>query len=78
MERKMDVLKVLLMIVLLVGVLENTVADVNHGLLAYYPFNGNAQDNSGNGNHGTAYGVTLTQDRFDSMIRVLIYPDKLT
>ena len=23
------------------------------GLIAYYPFNGNANDESGNGNHGT-------------------------
>jgi hypothetical protein len=27
------------------------------GLVAYYPFNGNANDESGNGNHGTDYGV---------------------
>ena len=35
------------------------------GLVAYYPFNGNANDESGNGNHGTAGGgATLTEDRF--------------
>jgi hypothetical protein len=34
------------------------------GLVAYYPFNGNANDESGNGNHGTVRGATLTQDRF--------------
>jgi len=33
------------------------------GLLAYYPFNGNANDASGNGNHGTVIGATLTTDR---------------
>lgn len=33
-------------------------------LLAYYPFNGNANDGSGNGNHGTVNGATLTSDRF--------------
>jgi len=27
-------------------------ADLNDGLVAYYPFNGNANDESGNGNHG--------------------------
>jgi hypothetical protein len=32
-------------------------ADLNDGLIAYYPFSGNAADNSGNGNHGTEYGV---------------------
>jgi hypothetical protein len=33
------------------------------GLLAYYPFNGNANDESGNGNNGTVNGATLTTDR---------------
>lgn len=34
------------------------------GLVAYYPFNGNASDASGNGHDGTANGATLTTDRF--------------
>lgn len=34
------------------------------GLVAYYPFNGNANDESGNGNNGTVNGATLTTDRF--------------
>ncbi len=33
-------------------------------LVAHYPFNGNANDESGNGNHGTPNGATLTTDRF--------------
>jgi len=33
------------------------------GLLAYYPFNGNANDESGNGNNGIVHGATLTTDR---------------
>jgi len=32
--------------------------------LAYFPFNGNADDESGNGNHGSVVGATLTEDRF--------------
>jgi hypothetical protein len=32
-------------------------------LIAYYPFNNNANDESGNNYHGTVYGATLTQDR---------------
>jgi hypothetical protein len=36
------------------------------GLVASYPFNGNANDQSGNGNHGTAVGATLAPDRFGS------------
>ena len=35
-----------------------------NGLVAYYPFTGNANDYSGNGNNGTVNGATLTTDRF--------------
>ena len=34
-----------------------------NGLVGWWPFNGNAQDASGNGNHGTINGATLTTDR---------------
>jgi hypothetical protein len=34
-----------------------------NGLVAWYPFNGNANDESGNGNNGTVNGATLTADR---------------
>jgi hypothetical protein len=37
---------------------------LTNGLVAYYPFNGNANDESGNGNNGTVNGATLTTDRF--------------
>ena len=33
-------------------------------LVAYYPFNNNANDESGNSNNGTVNGATLTTDRF--------------
>lgn len=33
-------------------------------LLVYYPFNGNADDESGNGNNGAVFGAVLTEDRF--------------
>ena len=33
-------------------------------LVAYYPFNGNANDESGNGKDGAIHGAILTQDRF--------------
>jgi hypothetical protein len=39
---------------------------LTNGLVAYYPFSGNANDLSGNGNHGMALGATLTTDRFGS------------
>lgn len=34
------------------------------GLIAYYPFSGNAADSSGNANDGVTYGPILTADRF--------------
>jgi hypothetical protein len=33
-------------------------------LIAIYPFNGNANDESGRGNHGTIYGASPVKDRF--------------
>jgi gliding motility-associated-like protein len=39
--------------------------NLTQGLVAYYPFNGNANDASGNGNHGIVRnGATPTADRF--------------
>lgn len=35
-----------------------------NGLVGYWPFNGNANDLSGNGNNGIVNGATLTTDRF--------------
>jgi len=39
-------------------------ANLDSMLVAYYPFNGNAIDESGNGNNGAVYGAMLTEDRF--------------
>jgi surface protein len=36
------------------------------GLIGYWPFNGNANDESGNGNHGTVSDAILSTDRFGS------------
>jgi hypothetical protein len=38
---------------------------LSSGLMLYYPFTGNASDQSGNGNHGTVTGATLSSDRFN-------------
>ena len=43
---------------------DTPITTLNNGLVAYYPFSGNAGDSSGNGNHGTVNGATLTSDRF--------------
>ncbi len=37
-----------------------------NGLVGYWPFNGNANDESGNGNNGTVNTATLTTDRFSN------------
>jgi len=39
-------------------------ANINKSLIAYYPFNGNANDKSGNGHNGKPDGCELTTDRF--------------
>jgi hypothetical protein len=38
--------------------------NLQNGLVGYWPFNGNANDSSGNGNNGTVNGAILTSDRF--------------
>ena len=38
--------------------------NIEQNLVAYYPFNGNANDQSGNNNHGTVSGPVLYADRF--------------
>jgi hypothetical protein len=43
----------------LIVILSNTVNSLTTGLVAYFPFNGDVKDYSGNGNNGIAYG-TLT------------------
>ena len=48
-------------------------------LIAYYPFNGNAIDASGHGNHGDIYGAQSTLDRFGNSNSALYFDgsDKL-
>jgi hypothetical protein len=36
-----------------------------NGLVGWWPFNGNANDESGNGNIGTVNGALLSTDRFN-------------
>ncbi len=38
--------------------------NLRNGLVAYYPFNGNSNDESGNGVNAVNYNSVLTQDRF--------------
>lgn len=51
-----------------------------NGLIAYYPFTGNANDSSGNGNNGIVNGATLTTDRFGNANRAYLFnkdPDNI-
>ena len=38
-----------------------------NGLVGYWPFNGNANDQAPNGNNGTVNGASLTTDRFENV-----------
>ena len=38
-----------------------------NGLVGWWPFNGNANDESGSGNNGTVNGATLTLDRYGNV-----------
>jgi hypothetical protein len=41
----------------------------SNGLMGWWPFSGNANDESGNGNNGNINGATLAVDRFGAMNR---------
>jgi len=45
----------------------STLSEIASELVAYFPFNGNANDESGNVNHGTVNGAVLTTDRFGNL-----------
>lgn len=53
-----------LLCVILTSQFALTQSTLDSGLVAYYPFNGNANDTSINHNNGTVYNATLTTDRF--------------
>lgn len=69
------------------GILSSRANVVTDQLVAYFPFNNNALDASGNGHDGTVNGAQLTEDRFgnansaylfdgiDDYIEVLDSPD---
>lgn len=46
---------------------------LTNGLVAYYPFSGNANDVSGNGNNGTINGPTFEMDRFGDTNSALFF-----
>lgn len=44
-------------------------------LVAWYPFNGNVNDESGNGNHAILEGATLTEDRNGNLNSAYLFND---
>jgi uncharacterized protein (TIGR02145 family) len=44
-----------------------------NGLVGWWPFNGNANDESGNGNNGTVNGATLAADRFGNASKAYFF-----
>jgi hypothetical protein len=60
-QMKMQRIITLLIFVMIMFMASGT---VSAGLIAHYPFNGNANDESVNSNDGTVNGATLTNDRF--------------
>jgi len=50
---------------------------VNEGLVAHYPFNGDAKDVSGNNNHGKITGAIPTEDRLGKSNGALFFDDDL-
>ena len=58
-------MKKIFTILFLIGISISTFAQIpTAGLVAYYPFNGNTNDGSGNNYNGTVNGASLTNDRF--------------
>ena len=57
-------LAALLIIGIFITVNSHAQSFLTNGLVAYYPFNGNANDASGHGNNATNITATITEDRF--------------
>ena len=57
-------MKRFLTILICLPILLTAQVNLNDSLIAFYPFNGNANDLSGNDHNGTVHGATLTNDRF--------------
>ena len=69
LRKKGENMKKLFSIIAIVStflIVNSVLADINEGLVAYYPFNGNADDQTGNGHNGTVYGATLTNGHLEN------------
>jgi len=57
------------------GLVMNAQVNLTDGLIAYFPFNGNANDESGNGNFGTVNNANLVSDRFGNSNSAYYFDD---
>ena len=57
-------MKRLLVAIFIIPAISFSQVNLNKGLVAYYPFNGNANDASGNNNNPVFANTTFTEDRF--------------
>ena len=60
----MSVMKKALLLIFVLSSLSSPAQVPTTGLVAWFPFNGNANDESGNNNNGIVTGAALTADRF--------------
>jgi hypothetical protein len=68
------ILSLVFLVMLSIGFGHIALADLNDGLVAFYPFNGNANDESGNGYDGIIHGDTsLSEDRFGNFNRAYYF-----
>ena len=51
-------------------------SSLDAGLVAYYPLDGNAEDASGNGRHGTYQNVVPTSDRYGVLTKAMSFPER--
>lgn len=57
----------------ILALLNTSPTTLTTGLVAYYPFTGNAVDSSGNGNNGTVVGAKSSSDRFGNANSAYIF-----
>ena len=63
--KKIFLTLILVLFVIPLGISQDLPSNIPaNGLVAYYPFNGNANDESGNSNNGNVLGASLSGDRF--------------
>jgi len=63
MKKNISILMIIFLFLITGNAMANSEDDLSYDQIAYYPFNGNANDESGNGNHAQVKGAVLAPDR---------------